>query len=162
MKSLHSFCKEHGLPKTSVKRFLNDEGFDTSEGLNDEAIAAALAEFVPMVPVVEAEPDTTVETSIVRTESRANPLMPIHIENLTVNVTAANTRQLSEETNEFQQVTAQGLSAIGQYLQADLVSAVQATAAQNRHAVAGLNAAAAVGLANSLGKPQAPQPGDAA
>lgn len=47
MKSLHSFCKEHALPKTSVKRFLNDEGFDTSQGLSTEAIAAALVEFKP-------------------------------------------------------------------------------------------------------------------
>jgi hypothetical protein len=45
--SLHGFCKEHDLPKTSVKRFLNDEGFDTSSGLSREAIAAALVEFKP-------------------------------------------------------------------------------------------------------------------
>ena len=47
VKSLHSFCKQHDLPKTSVKRFLNDEGFDTSNGLSQEAIAAALVEFKP-------------------------------------------------------------------------------------------------------------------
>jgi hypothetical protein len=45
--SLHGFCKQHNLPKTSVKRWLNDEGFDTSEGLSQEAIAAALVEFKP-------------------------------------------------------------------------------------------------------------------
>jgi len=47
MQSLHSFCKQHDLPKTSVKRFLNDEGFDTSSGLGRDAIAAALVEFKP-------------------------------------------------------------------------------------------------------------------
>ena len=47
MTSLHSFCKTHDLPKTSVKRFLNDEGFSTSDGLSQEAIAAALVEFKP-------------------------------------------------------------------------------------------------------------------
>ena len=47
MKSLHSFCKENGvLPKTSVRRWLLEQGFDTSEGLSDEAIAAATAQFV--------------------------------------------------------------------------------------------------------------------
>lgn len=44
-KSLHSFCKENDLAKTSVKRWLNDQGFDTSEGLSDEAIAAATVQF---------------------------------------------------------------------------------------------------------------------
>lgn len=47
MKSLHSFCKENGdLPKTSVPRWLLEQGFDTSVGLSDEAIAAATAQFV--------------------------------------------------------------------------------------------------------------------
>ena len=163
MKSLHSFCRDNNLPKTSVRRWLNEQGFDTSEGLSNEAIAAASAQFVPMAPVIEATEFDTVETSITRTESRINPLMPIHIENLTINLQSANTQQLKDETAEFQQVTAQGLNAIGQYLQADLVATVQSTAAQNRHAVAGLNAAAAVNLANNLGKPQTnPHTGTAA
>lgn len=47
MQSLSSFCKQHDLPKTTVRRFLVDEGFDTSNGLSREAIAAALVEFKP-------------------------------------------------------------------------------------------------------------------
>ena len=46
--SLHSFCKENGnLPKTSVRRWLNDHGYSTSEGLSPAAVKAALAQFCP-------------------------------------------------------------------------------------------------------------------
>lgn len=47
MKSLHTFCKEYDLPKTSVRRFLLGRGFNTSEGLTEQAIASALQEFKP-------------------------------------------------------------------------------------------------------------------
>ena len=44
--SLHSFCKFHGLSKTSVHRYLTDEGYDLSQGMTTEAIAAAREHFV--------------------------------------------------------------------------------------------------------------------
>jgi hypothetical protein len=47
MTSLHSFCKNHNLPKTSVRRWLNEAGFDTSEGVSEAAITAALQHFKP-------------------------------------------------------------------------------------------------------------------
>ncbi|HEY9763478.1 MAG TPA: hypothetical protein V6D07_13185 [Trichocoleus sp.] len=47
MKSLHSFCTEHDLPKTSVRRKAQDLGFDTSNGLSTEAQKALLQEFRP-------------------------------------------------------------------------------------------------------------------
>jgi hypothetical protein len=53
--SLHSFCKEHGnLPKTSVRRWLNDNGYSTSNGLSSAAIEAAIAQFCP--PAAPPEP----------------------------------------------------------------------------------------------------------
>ena len=46
--SLHSFCKENGnLPKTSVRRWLNDNGYSTSNGLSLAAVEAAIAQFCP-------------------------------------------------------------------------------------------------------------------
>ena len=45
MQSIHGFCKTHKLSKTTVHRWLKDQGFDTSEGMNDDAISAATAEF---------------------------------------------------------------------------------------------------------------------
>ena len=46
--SLHSFCKENGnLPKTSVRRWLNDHGYSTSNGLSPLAVEAAIAQFCP-------------------------------------------------------------------------------------------------------------------
>ena len=46
MRSLHSFITEHNLPKTTVRRWLNANGFSTSEGLDDAAEQAAFDEFV--------------------------------------------------------------------------------------------------------------------
>jgi len=156
MQSIHAFCKQHGLTKSTVHSWLKGQGFDTSQGMTSDAVNAAMAQFVPMEPVViEAQPET-VGGQITRLESRANPLVPINIESLTVNITTANTHQLGQETAHFQQVNAAALEGIGQFLQADLVSAVHSQIAQNRHAVAGLNAAAAVNLANSLGKHTSP------
>jgi hypothetical protein len=45
MQSLHSFCTQHEIPKTTVKRWLNDSGFDTSQGMTSDAVAAAKAHF---------------------------------------------------------------------------------------------------------------------
>lgn len=46
MKSLHSFAKETGIPKTTLKRWLNDNGFDTSQGVSPEGVAAVAAYFL--------------------------------------------------------------------------------------------------------------------
>jgi hypothetical protein len=84
-------------------------------------------------------------------------IVPISIANLTINLTQANTQALDQEAAHFHNVTSQGLAAIGEYLQADLVTTVHHTIAQNRHAVAGLAAQATVNLANGLGKPPTAQ-----
>ncbi|MBE9112227.1 hypothetical protein IQ273_22745 [Nodosilinea sp. LEGE 07298] len=53
--SLHSFCKENGnLPKTSVRRWLNDNGYSTSNGLSPAAVEAATAQFCR--PVATSKP----------------------------------------------------------------------------------------------------------
>jgi len=62
MQSIHGFCKTHNLSKTTVHRWLKDQGFDTSQGMDDAAIAAATAEFVPVPVATEAAPlGTTTE-----------------------------------------------------------------------------------------------------
>ena len=45
--SLHSFSKQYGIPKTTLRRWLNESGFDTSNGLDDAARNAALKHFKP-------------------------------------------------------------------------------------------------------------------
>ncbi|PZO36919.1 MAG: hypothetical protein DCF17_16640 [Shackletoniella antarctica] len=50
--SLHAFCRDNGLAKTTVRRWLNENNFSTSDGLSPEAIAAATAQFCP-----QAEPE---------------------------------------------------------------------------------------------------------
>jgi hypothetical protein len=58
MQSLHSFCSQYDVPKTSVKRWLNDQGFDTSQGMTEEAIAAAMAHF-RIAPATPTAPTAT-------------------------------------------------------------------------------------------------------
>jgi len=164
MTSLHSFCKDHGLAKSTVHRWLTAEGYTTTDGLSSEAIAAATAQFCPEPepqPEPQPEPITEViepefETGMVLHSPAASGIVPINIANLTINLTQANTQALDQEAAHFHNVTSQGLAAIGEYLQADLVTTVHHTVAQNRHAIAGLAAQAAVNLANGLGKPTAP------
>ncbi len=62
--SLHSFCKENGnLPKTSVRRWLNDHGYSTSNGLSPAAAEAAIAQFCPAAaPTVLAASDLSIHT----------------------------------------------------------------------------------------------------
>ena len=45
--SLHAFCRDNGLAKTTVRRWLNENNFSTSDGLSPEAIASATAQFCP-------------------------------------------------------------------------------------------------------------------
>lgn len=55
MVTLYAFCKEYDLPYTSVRRYLQSFGFQTANGLTDEARMAALKEFKPAVLVQESE-----------------------------------------------------------------------------------------------------------
>lgn len=43
--SITKFCKDHGLSRTSVHRWLKDNGFDTSNGMTDDAQIAAAEKF---------------------------------------------------------------------------------------------------------------------
>lgn len=56
MTSLHSFCKTHDLAKSTVHRWLNEQGHDTTGGLSDDAIAAATAQFCKPEPAPAPEP----------------------------------------------------------------------------------------------------------
>jgi len=56
--SLSAFCKAHDLPKSSVYKFLQSEGFATSDGLSDDAIAAASGYFLD-TPQASTEPAAT-------------------------------------------------------------------------------------------------------
>jgi multidrug efflux pump subunit AcrA (membrane-fusion protein) len=58
MTSLHSFCKDHNLAKSTVHRWLTAEGYTTSEGLSPDAQAAILAHFAPE-PEAQEEPQAT-------------------------------------------------------------------------------------------------------
>jgi hypothetical protein len=54
--SLSSFCKVHNLPKSSVYKFLQCEGYSTSDGLSPDAVTAASAYFLdaPTTPTAGA------------------------------------------------------------------------------------------------------------
>ena len=46
--SLHAFCRDNDLAKTTVRRWLNENGHSTSDGLSPEAVEAAQAQFCPV------------------------------------------------------------------------------------------------------------------
>ena len=55
--SLHAFCRDNDLAKTTVRRWLNEQGFSTSDGLSPEAVEAAQAQFCPVPAPAEPEPE---------------------------------------------------------------------------------------------------------
>ena len=57
--SLHSFCKDNGLAKSTVHRWLQEQGHDTTGGLSEDAIAAATAQFCKPEPAPEPAPEVT-------------------------------------------------------------------------------------------------------
>lgn len=62
--SLHSFCKENGLPKSSVYRRCQEINISTSDGLSESDCDRLLQEF-GVTPVVEAEPIDTASNSAI-------------------------------------------------------------------------------------------------
>jgi hypothetical protein len=160
--SIRQFAAAVGVSHTEVGRKMRELGIagqPQGQGkptllspTDQDALSAAL--FVPALVNVEVLPST--DTAMMVHRPAANGLVPLHIESLTINITHANTQQLDAETARFSEVSAAGLQAIGQFMQADLTTHVQHAIAQQRHAVAGLQAQAVAGLANSLGKPKQP------
>jgi hypothetical protein len=85
--SLHSFCKENGnLPKTSVRRWLNDHGYSTSDGLSPAAVEAAIAQFCPAdAPTASATADAPAGLSI-RTGNHCQTLAAPGFDGLTIDL----------------------------------------------------------------------------
>jgi hypothetical protein len=81
--SLHSFCKENGnLPKTSVRRWLNDNGYSTSKGLSPAAVEAAIAQFCPPA----AHPEPTVGGLTIHTGNHCTSIDLPNYQGMTVNL----------------------------------------------------------------------------
>lgn len=62
--SLHSFCKEHNLPKSSVYRRAQELNIPTSDGLSEQDCDRLLQEF-GVTPVIEATPIDHASTSAI-------------------------------------------------------------------------------------------------
>jgi hypothetical protein len=61
--SLHAFCRDNDLSKTTVRRWLIDNGYSTSDGLSSEAVEAAKAQFCPQAaPPAPAVGGLTIHT----------------------------------------------------------------------------------------------------
>jgi hypothetical protein len=79
--SLSAYCKAHNLPKASVHKFLKGEGFDTSEGMTSEAIAAADAYFLDAPSPTEAAAITPTVIEVGNHRGHlALPSQPSHID----------------------------------------------------------------------------------
>lgn len=82
--SLSAFCKEHGLSKGSVHKFLKGEGYDTSQGLTPEAAIAARAYFLD-TPTEGTGPTITGGLSVV-VGNHCTAIAPPSYEGLTVDL----------------------------------------------------------------------------
>lgn len=157
MQSLYGFCKAHNLPKTSVKRWLNAQGYPTDQGIDDTIGQLVLETFVPSKPE-EVEPEIVNENppaAIVRRETQAPVSSPFHIENLNITINQVDTSGIEGEVEHLQAVNAQAYSALGQLFQGNLENLVSTAVAQQSHMIAGLSAQAAVNVVNKVGKPPA-------
>jgi len=59
MTSLNQFCKDNALPKTSVYRWLTEQGHPTNNGVSEEMQVAILEQFKPKPEPTQEEPDST-------------------------------------------------------------------------------------------------------
>lgn len=64
--SLSKFCKDYSLPKSNVHRRCQELSLDTSQGLDENAIATLLHEFdcVPSLPDETEQPATAVHATV--------------------------------------------------------------------------------------------------
>ncbi len=148
-RAIKKACDAHGL---DVSDFGTQDAKDKRIRTFSESELNLILEFAPK-PKVDSEPvdaEVVATGEIVKT---AQPLMPFSIQSLNISVTVANTSALEDEARALNGIAASGFGAISQLLQADLQAAVSEALAQNRHAVAGAQAHAAVSVAQSLGKP---------
>lgn len=162
MKSLYSFCKEHNLPKTSVLRWLENNGYPTDQGVDETIGQLVLETFVPNKPAeVEAEViNEAPPAPIVRREVQAPLASPFHIETLNITINQVDTSGIDSEAAQLQSVGNQAYSALGQIFQGNLQNLVATTVAQQAHMVTGLSTQAAVNVVNDLGKQGATDVGD--
>jgi hypothetical protein len=118
VRSLHSFITEHNLPKTTVRRWLNANGFSTSEGLDDAAENAAYIEFVanrkmPEVTIVD-EVDQGITIDSYDAELTFNPAALVGMTH--------GTDSAIEALRQVQGVTAalrKGVQSVGEKAKAD-------------------------------------------
>jgi len=89
--SLHSFCKDNDLSKTSVRRWLIEQGHSTSDGLSPDAIASATAQFCP---------------APAPTEPAAPAPMTIHTGNHCTSIDLPNYQGLTVDLGQFRDSSA--------------------------------------------------------
>jgi hypothetical protein len=120
--SLHSFCKDNDLSKTSVRRWLNENNFSTSDGLSPDAIASATAQFCPAPAPTAPEPP----------EQPAPAEMTVHTGNHCTSIDLPNYQGMTVDLGQFRDSSAlvldDPLAAAEQFLNAaDLIQGALAT-----------------------------------
>jgi hypothetical protein len=112
--SLHAFCKDNDLSKTSVRRWLIERGYSTSDGLSPDAVSAALGQFC-----VKPEPEPP-------TEPAAPAPMTIHTGNHCTSIDLPNYQGMTIDLGQFRDSEAliidDPMAVAAQFLQtADLI-----------------------------------------
>lgn len=82
MTSLRGFCADHNLSPATVKRWLNAHGYDTSNGLSDAAVAAAMEHFT----TAATDPTTTATALTIYTGNHTTTLDLPGFDGLTIDL----------------------------------------------------------------------------
>lgn len=93
--------------------------------------------------IVDEVVDPQEVTSIVPVDSAAKGLLSFNITSVTLHTRNEDITNLETQADTFDAITRKALKAAGRYLADDIKGGLRLAAAQNRHAIAGLQAQAA-------------------
>jgi len=122
--SLHSFCKDRGLPKSTVHRRCQEMGIDTSDGLTQDDCDRLLEEFgvkpdpVPDLPEVEQGVSAIVPL-VKRVEIQPQP-EELVARRITPTIVHYDVTELSEATKLNREAATHNIDALGVQLKHQL------------------------------------------
>lgn len=154
MTSLHGFCKQHNLAKSTVHSFLTSEGFDLSEGMSPEAIAAAKIEF-NIKPEQSQQPPQHAPTTM-----RAGGLVPVGDQTCTRTIALFDAEAYSSDKQALESNTRNQAAGLNEMVAAYAQSRMAAVLADIDLVADSLRANALQQMGMQPGKPTATDAGD--
>jgi hypothetical protein len=131
------------FPETEIELILK---YAPKPKLASETVSETVSETIQVVEPEQLPPLSP--TGLVLHAAR--PMMQLDIQTLNVNIVVHSTEQLDDEAQNFNQLTTQAFNALRKITKDELKNSISEMRAQNKHAVAGIQAAAAVEVVQEL------------